>query len=83
MTGPEELVWVCTAGNPGMAAGGMGDVLTGIIAGLAAQGLDMMKAATVGVWVHATSGDRAAAGGERGLLPSDLMLSLKDVVNAG
>ena len=83
VTGPEELVWVCTAGNPGMAAGGMGDVLTGIIAGLAAQGLDMMKAATVGVWIHATSGDRAAAGGERGLLASDLVLSLKDVVNAG
>ena len=65
---------VCAAGNPGMAAGGMGDVLTGVIAGLLAQGLGKGAAARTGVYLHARAGDAAAAaGGERGLRASDLM----------
>lgn len=73
--------WLCTAGNPGMAAPGMGDVLSGIIAALLAQGLPLEAAAVMGVEVHARAGDRAAAGGERGLLASDLLLELRGIVN--
>jgi ADP-dependent NAD(P)H-hydrate dehydratase / NAD(P)H-hydrate epimerase len=72
---------VCTAGNPGMASAGMGDVLTGIVAALAAQGTELPLAAAVGVGVHARAGDRAAAAGERGLIASDLLAELRAVVN--
>jgi NAD(P)H-hydrate epimerase len=64
-----------------MATAGMGDVLTGIIAALLAQGLDMEVAAAAGVEVHAQAGDRAARSGERGLLASDLMAELRGIVN--
>ncbi|MCB1878042.1 MAG: NAD(P)H-hydrate dehydratase [Chromatiales bacterium] len=77
-----RAVGVCNAGNPGMASGGMGDVLTGIIAGLLAQGLDAVDAARTGVCVHAAAGDLAAAtGGERGLLASDLFEPIRRLVN--
>lgn len=73
---------LCRRGNPGMASGGMGDVLTGTIAGLAAQGLSLLDAASIGVWVHGTAGDRAAKeGGERGTLAGDLMHHLRRLVN--
>lgn len=74
---------VCAQGNPGMASGGMGDVLTGVIAGLLAQGLDTRTAAECGVCLHAAAGDTAAAqGGERGLLAGDLVARLRPLVNA-
>lgn len=64
---------LCDRGNPGMASGGTGDVLTGLIAGLRAQGLTAFDAARLGVWVHAVAGDQAAAhGGQVGLLASDI-----------
>ena len=72
---------VSTSGNPGMAAAGMGDVLTGIIAALLAQGLSAEHAACVGVESHARAGDIAARGGERGLIASDLLAALRDVIN--
>lgn len=73
---------VCRAGNPGMAVGGMGDLLCGYIAALRGQGLDALSAAQLGVLWHACAGDRAASlGGERGLLPSDLLLDLRHFVN--
>jgi len=72
---------ICTQGNPGMASGGMGDVLTGVITGLLAQGLDYDQAAEVGVRLHAAAGDRAAEAGERGLLAGDLMPWLRKLVN--
>ena len=72
---------ICTRGNPGMGSAGMGDVLTGIIAALAAQGLDVPVAAAVGVELHARAGDRAAAAGERGTIASDLLAELRAVVN--
>ncbi len=73
---------ICTAGNPGMASGGMGDVLGGVIAGLLAQGLSLEEAAKTGVLIHALAADRAAAkAGERGLLALDLMVYLREVLN--
>lgn len=71
---PTEL---CDAGNPGMASGGMGDVLTGIIGGLAAQGLSLHDAARLGVWLHATAGDAVAEEGEVGMIASDIFPNLR------
>ncbi|MBM4200248.1 MAG: NAD(P)H-hydrate dehydratase [Gammaproteobacteria bacterium] len=79
--GPDGLPHICTAGNPGMATGGIGDVLTGVIAGLMAQGLDAPVAARYGVQWHAEAGDRAAADGERGLLAGDLLAPLRALAN--
>ncbi len=76
-----EAPWICTAGNPGMAAAGMGDVLTGIIAALLGQGLAPEQAAILGVYAHATAGDRAALRGQRGLIASDLVGELRAVLN--
>lgn len=78
---PGEVTAVCTAGNPGMAAPGMGDVLTGVIAALVAQGLPRVTAARLGVYIHATAGDLAARQGERGILARDLMDPLRHLVN--
>jgi NAD(P)H-hydrate epimerase len=73
---------VIAAGNPGMAVGGMGDLLTGVIAALRAQRLDAFDAACGGALLHAVAGDVAAAGdGERGLLPSDVLGCLRRVAN--
>lgn len=76
-----EVTAVCTAGNPGMAAPGMGDVLTGVIAALVGQGLPLAEAARQGVYVHAAAGDLAARQGERGLMARDLMEPLRRLVN--
>lgn len=79
---PSSSISLCNAGNPGMATGGMGDVLSGIIGGLIAQGLSLSDAARLGVWVHAIAGDLAArSGGERGLLPTDLFPYLRECIN--
>ncbi|MGO4779055.1 NAD(P)H-hydrate dehydratase, partial [Lysobacter sp. 2RAB21] len=67
---------------PGMAVGGMGDVLSGVIAALRAQGLNSFDAASCGALLHSVAGDCAAReDGERGLLPSDLMPWLRRCAN--
>ncbi|GHA66416.1 NAD(P)H-hydrate dehydratase [Photobacterium aphoticum] len=73
--------WVCTAGNPGMATGGMGDVLSGIIGALLGQGLGLSDAAQCGVWIHSTAADHCAQDGERGMLASDLFPYIRQRVN--
>lgn len=78
---PGELTLICDRGNPGMATPGMGDVLTGVIAGLAAQIGEAPKAAALGVLVHAMAGDLAAARGERGMIATDLFMHLQQCVN--
>lgn len=78
---PAGRVAVCPWGNPGMATGGMGDVLTGVIAALLAQGCDAWRAACLGVGLHARAGDLAARQGERGLLASDLLPALRALGN--
>lgn len=75
-------VAVCPWGNPGMAAGGMGDLLTGIVAALLAQGCVPWEAACLGVGLHARAGDLAARDGERGMLPTDLLQPLRRLGNA-
>lgn len=77
-----ERCFVCAAGNPGMASGGMGDVLTGVVAALLAQGLAPALAARQAVHIHARAADEAAAeGGERGLLATDLLPGIRRGVN--
>jgi len=79
---PETVPRVIAAGNPGMAVGGMGDLLTGCIAALRAQGLPAFEAACCGALLHAVAGDDAAReAGERGLLPGDLLVPLRRRVN--
>lgn len=80
---PQGDVAVCPWGNPGMASAGMGDVLTGTIAGLLAQGLNPWRAARLGVALHAQAGDAAAGqAGQAGLLASDLFPHLRILRNA-
>lgn len=81
---PGRTTRLIDAGNPGMAVGGMGDLLSGVIAALRGQGLDAFDAASVGALLHAVAGDRAAAeDGERGLLPGDLLPWLRRCANPG
>jgi hydroxyethylthiazole kinase-like uncharacterized protein yjeF len=72
---------VCERGNPGMASAGMGDVLTGAIAGILAQCRDPWLATRVGVLTHSMAGDAVARTGERGLLASDVARELRTCVN--
>lgn len=61
-------------GNPGMAVGGSGDVLAGMIAGLIGQGIDPLEASACGVWLHGAAGDLCAAEmGQYPMLPSDML----------
>ncbi|WP_081848101.1 NAD(P)H-hydrate dehydratase [Microbulbifer sp. HZ11] len=72
---------VINTGNPGMASGGMGDLLTGVIASLIGQGMDLPAAARLGVWLHGEAGNRAAADGLRGLLATDLLPHIRALVD--
>lgn len=64
-------------GNPGMSTGGSGDVLSGIIAALAAQGMSATEAAKAAVYLHGEAGDKAALKrGQRALIPSDIIEEL-------
>ncbi len=75
--GEPVLLGLCAHGNPGMASAGMGDVLSGVIAGYLAQGLGAPAAAVAGTCLHSLAGDRGAdAVGQRSLLASDLLTHL-------
>jgi len=78
---PHGQTVVCPWGNPGMASGGTGDVLTGVVAGLLAEGFDPWQAARLGVALHARAGDCAALQGEAGLIASDLFVPLRRLRN--
>ena len=73
---------VAPVGNPGLASGGCGDVLSGIIGALMAQGMDNMQATVLGVVVHGCAADLTAIQGERGMLASDLMPFIRQLVNS-
>lgn len=71
---PDGNVYFNPTGNPGMATGGSGDVLTGILTGMLAQGYEPLEAAIMGVYLHGRAGDIAAADkGTEGLIASDLV----------
>lgn len=78
----QGLPALCDKGNPGMATAGMGDVLSGVIGGLIAQGVPLFDAAQLGVYMHAKAGDLAAKEGERGMLAMDLMPYLRRIANS-
>lgn len=71
VAGPSGQLALCERGHPAMAGAGLGDVLSGVLAALLAQGLDAWQAACLGVWLHACAGERLGAKG-RGLAASDL-----------
>jgi hydroxyethylthiazole kinase-like uncharacterized protein yjeF len=80
---PGGEVFINPTGNPGMASGGMGDVLTGMIGGFLAQGLPALEAAKLGVYLHGLAGDYAAfLKGERGIAATDLAELAPGALNA-
>ena len=77
----KDITLVCAIGNPGMATAGVGDVLSGVIAALIAQGMPTSAAAVSGVCVHASAGDRAIVnGGQRGMIATDMIPYLRIVM---
>ena len=77
----KDLRYINASGNHGMATGGSGDVLTGIIAGLIAQGLEAGKAATLGVYIHGLAGEKAAkVKSTYSMLASDIIEALPEVL---
>jgi NAD(P)H-hydrate epimerase len=71
---PEGKVYFNNTGNPGMATGGSGDVLTGLVTGLLAQGYTPEESAILGAWIHGLAGDRAAINkGQETLIASDII----------
>ncbi|KIO38045.1 NAD(P)H-hydrate dehydratase [Shewanella sp. cp20] len=76
-----KVCHVAPVGNPGLASGGSGDVLGGIIAALMAQGMSKMDAASAGVVVHGAAADLAAKDGERGMLACDLFAHIRALVD--
>jgi NAD(P)H-hydrate epimerase len=80
--GPGQKTRLCSAGNPGMAVGGMGDVLSGVIGALMANGLSAFDAACAGVTVHSEAADLLVAEkGVLGLLPQDMGEAIRAVMN--
>ena len=74
-------IGISNYGNPGMASGGMGDVLSGVLGGLLAQHLEIAGAARLGVCLHGRAAELAAIDGERGLLATDLLPQLRRLVS--
>lgn len=78
---PDGGIYINTSGNPGMAKGGSGDILAGVITSLIGQGIPAKEAAYTGVWLHGASGDLAAKTfGEFSMTPSDMLGTLKSVI---
>ena len=79
--GQSGVAVISAYGNPGMASGGMGDVLSGVLGSLLAQGLSVSQAAKLGVCLHGKAADLAAEQGERGMQATDLLPALRQLVN--
>jgi NAD(P)H-hydrate epimerase len=81
---PDGTVWVNVTGNPGMATGGTGDVLTGIVAGMMAQTQDVVMAVRAAVYLHGLAGDVAREKmGEASLIAGDLIANLPEAFKRG
>lgn len=84
VAGPDGEVFVNPTGNPGLSRGGSGDILAGMIAGLAAQSLSPLDAAVCGVWLHGAAADQCAKRlGQYGMLPHDIFADLGALFAAG
>ena len=82
VVGPDQLTKICPYGNPGMATAGMGDLLSGIIGGLIAQGLSLQAAAELGVCLHSCAADMLVDdAGYRGIAATDLLPYLHQLLN--
>ena len=80
---PEGRIFINNTGNPGMATGGSGDVLAGMIATLLAQGMVPAVAAACAVWIHGKAGDIATSqSGIAGLLAGDIAAAVPAALNA-
>ena len=79
---PDGKIFINRTGNPGMASGGMGDVLTGLIAGFICQGYDYGQAAHLGVYLHGAAADRLAGRHAIGYLASDVMAEIPKAMTA-
>ncbi|MGB0865116.1 MAG: NAD(P)H-hydrate dehydratase [Granulosicoccaceae bacterium] len=86
LKGPGSLIatecgrmFLCDKGNAGMASGGMGDLLTGVIAALLAEGCETHQAAAAGTWLHSAAADLAAKQGQAGMIASDLLPHLRQL----
>lgn len=80
--GGRTMLESCSHGNPGMGSGGMGDILSGVLGGLLAQGFSLADSTRLGVCIHSLSADLAAAKtGERGLMATDLLPYIHKLVN--
>ena len=80
---PDGTVFINPTGNPGMATGGTGDVLTGMVAGWLAQGLGAAAACVLAAYLHGAAGDLAAAeSGEQAMTAGDILAHLGRAVTA-
>ena len=78
---PDGEIFINTSGNPGMAKGGSGDILSGIITSLIGQGIPPERSAYIGVWLHGAAGDKAAETfGEYSMTPTDMLDCLKSII---
>ena len=75
------IIGICNRGHPGMATAGMGDILTGILAGVVAQKAELVTAARAAVWLHAVAAERLARNGERGLAATDILTEVQNIIN--
>lgn len=81
IAGPDGEIYVNSTGNPGMAVGGSGDVLAGILTCLLGQGMEPVKAAAAAVWIHGAAGDICRERlGRRSMLPSDMIGALSEIL---
>ena len=82
---PDGRYWINTSGNPGMASGGMGDALSGMIASFLAQGMNTLAAAKLAVYLHGAAADECLANGmaPHGLTASEVIFEARTLLNAG
>ncbi|MDR1702442.1 MAG: NAD(P)H-hydrate dehydratase, partial [Sporomusaceae bacterium] len=79
---PDGEAYINSTGNEGMATGGTGDVLTGIIAGFISQGMSSCDAAVAGVYIHGLAGDIVAAKGMIGITATDILAAVPAAISA-